>query len=52
MIITFSGKINTEESEELIFVRLKRWFNENLQDFELEVSGKEQTLNHKVNKDA
>jgi len=44
--VVFSGVIETEESEELIFAALKKWMNENFQKFNMQVAGKEKTLRH------
>jgi len=48
MIKTITIKTEGESTEKEFFEAIKRWLIENLQDFTLEVSGRKETLNYKL----
>ncbi len=51
MIITGNFRINTFEAEEKqVFAVMKQFLTEQFQDYEFEVSGKDETLRHKQEK--
>jgi len=43
-MLTFSGKIETNVGEEIVFEGFKKFMLENFQEYEFEVSGKDKTL--------
>ncbi len=51
MIKTITIKTEGESTEKEFFEAIKRWLIENLQDFTLEVSGRKETLNFKLEKE-
>lgn len=50
MIITFSGKINTEAIEEKVFKEMKQFFSDNFQDYEFNITGTNKTLRDEYHK--
>ena len=51
MIISFNGRVTTSEAEERkVFSVMKQFLTEQFQDYNFEVSGKNETLKHKQKK--